>query len=117
MSLCLMGRALSQQLNDEVHGPRQVEEVDVLVSHGKGSLTATECLGHLTRCPDGDVTPTDVLLVEDVGESPDLVLLVCEQGLECHHVGPHEVTHCVLARVEGGGLREDDSPPVLVTLR
>ena len=105
------------ELEDEAHGPGQVEEVDVLVPHGQRPLTAAERLGHLARRPDGDVAPAYVLLVEDVGEAPDLVLLVIEQGLEGHHVGPHEVAHSVLAGVEGGGLGEDDPPPVLVTLR
>ena len=63
------------------------------------------------------MAPAHVLLVEDVGETPNLVLLVIEQGFECHHMGPHEVADSVLAGVEGGGLGEDDPPPVLVSLR
>ena len=105
------------ELEDQAHGPGQVEEVDVLVPHGQRPFAAAERLGHLARRPDGDVAPAYVLLVEDVGESPNLVLLVIEQGFECHHVGPHEVTHGVPAGVEGGCLREDDPPPVLVSLR
>ena len=105
------------ELEDETHGPGQVEEVDVLVPHGESSLAAAERLGHLTRRPDGDVAPAHVFLVENVGEASDLVLLVIEQGLEGHHVGPHQVAHRVLAGVKGGGLGEYDPPPVLVSLR
>jgi len=105
-----------RKLEDEVHGPGQVEEMDVFVSHGQSSLTAAERLGDLGWGPDREVAPAHVLLVEDVGKSSHLVFLVVKKSLECHDVGSHQVTDGVFRGVEGGGLGENDSPAVLVTL-
>ena len=64
---------------NNAHGPGQVHEVDFLVAHGKGALTAGEGLGHLTWGPDRDLVPGYSLLIQDVGKSANLkknVLLV-----------------------------------------
>ena len=91
--------------------------MDVFVSHGQSSLTTAERLGDLGWGPYREVAPAHVLLVEDVGKSSDLVFLVVKKSLECHDVGSHQVTHGVFGGVEGCGLREDDPPAVLVSLR
>jgi len=104
------------KLEDEVHRPGQVQEMDVFVSHGQSSLTTAKRLGDLGWGPDREVAPAHVFLVEDVGKSSHLVFLVVKKSLECHDVGSHQVTHGVFGGVEGCGLREDDPPAVLVPL-
>ena len=86
------------------------------MSHGKGAFTATESLGDLCGCPDGDVTPADIFLIKDVCESSDLVLLVIEKGLECHHVGSHEVTNIIFTGVKSSCLREYHTSAMLVSV-
>ena len=105
------------KLEDEVHRPGQVQEMDVFVSHGQSSLTTAKRLGDLGWGPYREMAPANVFLVEDVGKSSDLVFLVVKKSLECHDVGSHQVTDGVLGGVEGGGLGEDDPPAVLVSLR
>lgn len=87
-----------------------------LVSHGKGTFTATESFGDLRGCPDGNVAPAHVLLIEDVCEAANLVLLVVEEGLECHHMGSHEVTDIIFTRVESSCLRENHTSAMLVSI-
>ena len=72
-----------------------MEKVNVLMPHWQGSLTAGESLGNLRWGPDGYVTPADILLVKDIGESSDLVLLVIEKGLKCHDMSSHQITDCI----------------------
>ena len=64
------------------HGKWQIEKIDILVSHGKVFVTDGEDLGHLLRCPDGQVAESEAGAVKDVCEPSDLVLLVPEQGLQ-----------------------------------
>ena len=84
------------KLEDEVHCPREVKKMDVFVSHWQGPLTTAEGLGHLGRGPDGEVTPAHIFLVEDVCEPTNLILFVVKKSFKSHHVGPHQVTDCVL---------------------
>ena len=105
------------KLENEVHRPGQMEEMDVFVSHGQGSLTTAKRLGDLGWGPDREMAPAHVFLVEDVGKSSHLVFLVVKKSLECHDVSSHQVTDGVFRGVEGRGLGEDDSPTVLVSLR
>ena len=70
------------ELEDGPHGEGEIEEIDVLVSHGQVLLTDREDLGDLLWGPDGEMAEGEAGAVEYVGESPDLVLLVLEQGLQ-----------------------------------
>lgn len=54
----------------------------------------------LSRGPNADVRYGDVLEVEDVGETPDLVFFVLQSGLEHEYDGPDEVGCAVPAGVE-----------------
>ena len=59
-------------LEDERHGPGQVDEVDLPMPHWQGPLAAAESLSHLRRGPHGEVAPADRLLVENVCEASHL---------------------------------------------
>ena len=73
------------ELEDGPHGEGEVEEIDVLVSHGQVLLTDREDLGDLLGGPDGEMAQGEAGAVKYVGESPHLVLLVLEQGLKYFH--------------------------------
>ena len=70
------------ELKDGPHGEGEIEEIDILVSHGQVLLTDREDLGDLLWCPDGEMAESEAGAVKYVGESSDLVLLVLEQGLQ-----------------------------------
>ena len=70
------------ELEDGPHGEGEIEEIDILVSHGQVFLTDREDLGDLLWGPDGKMAESEAGAVKYVGESSDLVLLVLEQGLQ-----------------------------------
>ena len=71
-AVIMMMMIMMMYLEDERHGPGQVDEVDLPVPHRQGPLAAAERLGPLRRRPHGEVAPADGLFVEDVGEAAHL---------------------------------------------
>ena len=70
------------ELKHGPHGEGEIEEIDILVSHGQVFLTDREDLGDLLWCPDGEMAEGEASTVKYVGEAPHLVLLVLQQALE-----------------------------------
>ena len=70
------------ELEYRPHGEGQVDEVDVLVSHGQVLVADGEDLGALLGCPDAQVCQSQSSAVEYVAEASHLVLLLLQQRLE-----------------------------------
>ena len=64
------------ELKNCPHRKWEVEEVDVLVSHGKVLVTDGEDLGDLLRSPYGEMAEGEAGAVEYVSEAPHLVLRI-----------------------------------------